>query len=74
MPSLFHWRMNYINIVYDIFDGLRSAKDSLKYSKISLSIYCGSKTKFHYKEEVVIKTFYTYVFIYFTSQLLKEYI
>ena len=66
--------MNYINIVYNIFNGPRSAEDSLKYNKISFNIYCGSKIKFHYKEEVVIKTFYAYIFAYFTSQLLKEYI
>ena len=66
--------MNYINIVYNIFDGPRSAKDSLEYSKISLSTHYGSKTKFHHKEEVVIKTFYTYIFVYFTSQLPKEYV
>ena len=64
--------MNYINIVYNIFNSPKSAKDSLEYSKISLSIYRGSKTKFHYKEEVVIKTFYAYIFVYFTSQFLKE--
>ena len=57
--------MNYINIVYNIFDGPKSTKDSLKYSKISFNIYRGSKIKFHYKEEVVIKTFYAHVFIYF---------
>ena len=66
--------MNYINIVYNIFDGPKSAKDSLEYSKISLNIYCGSKIKFRYKEEVAIKTFYARVFVYFTSQLLKEYV
>ena len=65
MPSLFHWRMNYINIIYNIFNGPKSTKDSLEYSKISFSIYYGSKTKFYYKEEVVIKTFYTYIFAYF---------
>ena len=54
-------------MVYDIFDGLGSAKDSLEYSKISLSAYRGSKIKFYYKEEVVIKTFYAYVFVYFIS-------
>ena len=52
-------------MVHDIFDGPRTAKDSLKHGKISLSIYCGSKTKFYYKEEVVIKTFYIYIFAYF---------
>ena len=66
--------MNHIDIVYDIFNGPKSTKDSLEYSKISFSIYRASKTKFHYKEEVVIKTFYTYIFAYFISQLLKEYI
>ena len=66
MPSLFHWRMNYIDMVYDIFGGPKSAKDSLKYSKISLNIHRGSKIKFHYKEEVAIKTFYACVFAYFT--------
>ena len=66
--------MNYIDIVYNIFNGPKSAKDSLEYSKISLSIYRGSKIKFYYKEEVVIKTFYACVFVYFTSQLPKEYI
>jgi hypothetical protein len=66
--------MNYINIVHDIFNSPRSAKDSLKYSKINLSIYCGNKTKFHHKEEVVIKTFYTHVFVYFISQLPQEYV
>ena len=67
MPSLFHWRMNYINIIYNIFNGPKSTKDSLKYGKINLSIYCSSKTKFYYKEEVAIKTFYTCVFAYFIS-------
>ena len=66
--------MNYINIVYNIFDGPKNAKNSLKYNKISLNIHRGSKTKFHYKEEVAIKTFYARVFVYFTSQLLKEYV
>ena len=54
-------------MVYNIFNGPGSAKDSLEYSKISLSAYYGSKTKFYYKEEVVIKTFYTCVFAYFIS-------
>ena len=67
MPGLFYQRINYINIVYNIFKSPKSAEDSLEYSKISFSIYCGSKTKFHYKEEVVIKIFYTCIFIYFTS-------
>ena len=59
--------MNYINIVYDIFNSPKSAKDSLEYNKIILNIYRGSKTKFYYKEEVAIKTIYTYVFAYFIS-------
>ena len=59
--------MNYIDIVYNIFNSPRSAKDSLEYSKINLSTYRGSKTKFYYKKEVVIKTFYACVFIYFMS-------
>ena len=67
MPSLFHWRMNYINIVYNIFNSPKSTEDSLEYSKINLSVYYSSKTKFHYKEKVVIKTFYICVFIYFAS-------
>jgi hypothetical protein len=66
--------MNYIDIVYDIFNSPKSAKDSLEYSKINLSVHCGSKTKFHYKKEVVIKTFYARIFAYFISQLLQEYI
>ena len=74
MPSLFYWRIHYIDIVYNIFNSPKSTKNSLKYNKISLSVYYSSKTKFHYKEEVAIKTFYTYIFVYFTSQLLKEYI
>ena len=52
-------------MVYDIFDGPGSAKNSLEYGKISLGAHRGSKTKFYYKEEVAIKTFYVYVFIYF---------
>jgi len=67
MPGLFHWRINYINIIYDIFNGPRSAKNSLEYVKISLSAHRGSKTKFYYKEEVAIKTFYARVFVYFIS-------
>ena len=59
--------MNYINIVYNTFNGPKSTKNSLEYSKINLSVYYSSKTKFHYKEEVVIKTFYTCVFVYFIS-------
>ena len=66
--------MNYINIIYNIFNGPKGAKDSLKYNKISLSVHRGSKIKFYYKEGVAIKTFYTYIFIYFTSQFLKEYV
>jgi hypothetical protein len=61
-------------MVYNIFNSPISAENSLKYSKINLSIYRSNKTKFHYKEKVVIKTFYTCVFVYFTSQLPKEYI
>ena len=61
-------------MVYNIFNSPKSAKDSLEYNKINFSIYYSSKTKFYYKEEVVIKTFYTYIFAYFTFQLLKEYI
>ena len=61
--------MNYINIVYDIFNGPGSAKDSLEHGKINLGAYrgSGSKIKFHYKEEVAIKTFYARVFTYFMS-------
>ena len=74
VPGLFHWRMNYINMVHDIFDGPESAEDSLKHSKINLGAHRSSKTKFHHKEEVAIKTFYARVFAYFASQLPKEYI
>ena len=59
--------MNYIDMVYNIFNSPKSAEDSLEYNKISLNIHRGSKTKFHYKEEVAIKTFYTYIFVYFIS-------
>ena len=74
VPGLFHWRMNYIDMVHDIFDGPGSAEDSLEHGKISLGVHRGSKTKFHHKEEVAIKTFYARVFAYFTSQLPKEYV
>ena len=57
--------MNYINIVYNIFNGPGSAENSLKYNKINFSTHRGSKIKFHYKEKVVIKTFYARVFAYF---------
>jgi hypothetical protein len=30
--------MNYINIVYNIFNSPRSAKDSLEYNKINLNV------------------------------------
>ena len=54
-------------MVYDIFNSPKSTEDNLKYNKINLSVYYSNKTKFHYKEEVVIKTFYIYIFAYFTS-------
>ena len=59
--------MNYIDIVYNIFDGPKSTKNSLEYGKINFGTHRSNKIKFHYKEEVVIKTFYTCVFIYFAS-------
>ena len=61
-------------MVYDIFDGFGSAEDSLEHGKISLGAHRGSKIKFHYKEEVAMKTFYACVFVYFISQLPKEYV
>ena len=56
-----------MDIIYNLYRGLRYYQNSLDYSKIHFSIYYGSKTKFYYKEEVVTKSFHTYIFIYFIS-------
>ena len=51
----------------DLEKGPNRAINKTNNNKINFSVYYSSKTKFHYKKEVVIKTFYPYIFIYFMS-------
>ena len=57
VSGLFHWRTNYMDMIHDIYGGSSGCVDSLDYSKLHLGVHQGSKTPFHHKEEVAIKSF-----------------
>lgn len=39
VSGLFHWRTNYMDIIYNIYGGLSGCVDLLNYNKLYFSIY-----------------------------------
>jgi hypothetical protein len=59
IPGLFHWRMNYMDMIHDLYSGLESdsISSTLHHNKNFMGCVQGHKSPFHHKEEVAIHAF-----------------
>ena len=59
VPGLFHWRINYIDMIHDIYSGSEHAavELTLYHNKNYLGCVQGNKSPFHHKEEVATRAF-----------------
>lgn len=59
IPGLFHWRMNYLDMMYDLYSGddHPAVQSTLHQNKVFLGCVQGHKSPFHHKEEVVTRAF-----------------
>lgn len=69
VPGLFHFRMNYMEMVHDIYGGADILIESLDHSKVHLGARKGNLSPFHHKEEVAIKAFFARITAAFQSHL-----
>ena len=59
IPGLFHWRMNYLDMIFDLYSGTDHPADvsTLHHNKVVLGCVQGHKSPFHHKEEVAMRSF-----------------
>lgn len=62
IPGLFHWRTNFIDMIYDVYSGSGNSKaagvnTTLLHNQNYLGCVQGHKSPFHHKEEVAMKAF-----------------
>jgi uncharacterized protein DUF6589 len=59
IPGLFHWRMNYLDMIFDLYSGTDHPADvsTLHHNKVVLGCVQGHKSPFHHKEEVALRSF-----------------
>ena len=59
VPGLFHWRTNYIDMIYDTYSGSEHAavESTLYHNMNYLGCVQGNKSPFHHKEEVATRAF-----------------
>jgi hypothetical protein len=59
IPGLFHWRMNYMDMIHGLYSGLESdsISSTLHHNKNFMGCVQGHKSPFHHKEEVAIHAF-----------------
>lgn len=71
IPGLFHWRMNFIDMVHDLYSGEEcpSNGSTLQHNKHTLNYKMGNKSPFHFKEEVALRAFEARVVGIFYSML-----
>ena len=59
IPGLFHWRMNYMDMIHEIYSGSEypTVESTLNHNKIYLGCVQGHSSPFHHREEVALKAF-----------------
>lgn len=59
IPGLFHWRMNYLDMIFDLYSGddYPTDESTLHHHKVNLNCIQGHKSPFHHKEEVATRSF-----------------
>ena len=60
LPGLFHWRMNFVDMVYDVFSGPDkgfSPLTTLRHNQIYLRYKQGHNAPFHHKEKLLMRSF-----------------
>lgn len=61
IPGLFHWRTNFLDMIYDIYSGSECSDSSLETTLLHNQRYMGCvqghKSPFHHKEEVATRAF-----------------
>jgi hypothetical protein len=59
IPGLFHWRMNYMDMIHDVYSGSEhpTVESTLNHNKNYLGCVQGHSSPFHHREEVALKAF-----------------
>jgi hypothetical protein len=59
IPGLFHWRMNYLDMIFELYSGAGhpTVESTLHHNKVYLGCVQGHKSPFHHKEEVATRSF-----------------
>ena len=69
VPGLFHFRMNYMEMIHEVYGGATTLVESLDHSKVHLGARRGSLSPFHHKEEVAIKAFFARITAAFQTHI-----
>lgn len=74
IPGLFHWRTNYIDMIFDLYSGSEFPGDptTLTHNGNYLGFAQGHNSPFHHKQEVAMKAFDARVIAAFYSALPKD--
>lgn len=59
IPGLFHWRMNYLDMIFELYAGTDhpTVESTIHHNKVCLGCVQGHKSPFHHKEEVATRSF-----------------
>lgn len=59
IPGLFHWRMNYLDMIFELYSGADhpTVESTIHHNKVYLGCVQGHKSPFHHKEEVATRSF-----------------
>ena len=59
IPGLFHWRMNYLDMIFELYSGADhpTVEPTIHHNKVCLGCVQGHKSPFHHKEEVATRSF-----------------
>jgi hypothetical protein len=75
--GLFHWRTNFMDMIYDVYSGskssLRNIETTLLYNERYIGCDRGHKSPFHHKEEVATRAFNAHITAMFYNCIQTDY-
>lgn len=72
IPGLFHWRMNFIDMIYDLYSGPDTGwapLSTLRHNRLFMCYVQGHKTPFHHKEELAMRSFEARIMAMFYNRI-----
>jgi hypothetical protein len=76
VPGLFHWRTNFIDMIYNVYGGSESSNASIETTLLHNQLYMGytqgHNSPFHHKEEVATRAFDARIAAMFYSRIREK--